>query len=161
MKIEKIKLTKENLEKIMLIDQKFYNDDTLTLEWYLERYNDSHDAYVLINEVNKISGYIVSVPIKKELYDAIINGVLVNDVYINPKMFLNDSKYNYVISCVIDEEYRKQNYGTKLMQTLVDDVKGKLCALSVSKGGYSLANKFLKLKETIDYPIAIFVKDSE
>ena len=92
MHIEEVKLTKENLIKIKEIDNTFYTKESINLDWYLERYNKNHSAILLLDG-DKVVGYIISVPIKKELYDTIINGVIINDLQINPQMFINKSEY--------------------------------------------------------------------
>ena len=158
-KIEKIYLTKENLLKIEKIDDSFYTNAITGIDWYLERYNEKHSAYCLIDE-NEIVGYILSVPIKKELYDAIINGVLVNDLHINPDMYLNESEYNYIVSCVIKKEYRYKNYGKLLMETVLSDLNNRyVCCLTISKDGYKLANKYLKLKMKLNDDVSVFEKN--
>lgn len=159
MKIEKIYLTKENLLKIEKIDDSFYKNAITGIDWYLERYNEKHYAYCLVDE-EEIVGYIVSVPIKKELYDAIINGVLVNDLHINPAMYLNESKYNYIVSCVIKEEYRYKNYGKLLMEKVLDNLNNcYACCLTISKDGYKLANKYMKLKMKLNDNVSVFEKN--
>ena len=75
MHIEEVKLTKENLIKIKEIDNTFYTKENISLDWYLERYTEKHSAILLLDK-DEIVGYIISVPIKKELYDTIINGVI-------------------------------------------------------------------------------------
>lgn len=158
-KIEKIYLTKENLLKIEKIDDSFYMNAITGIDWYLERYNEKHYVYCLIDE-NEIVGYILSVPIKKELYDAIINGVLVNDLHINPDMYLNESEYNYIVSCVIKKEYRYKNYGKLLMETVLSDLNNcYVCCLTISKDGYKLANKYLKLKMKLNDDVSVFEKN--
>ena len=97
MKAKKEKLTKDVLHKIKNIDDLFYTDIDLSTSWYLERYNEEHYGYLIYDD-NNCFGYIVSVPIKKELWDALLNGVMTNDYYINPKMFINESDYNYIVS---------------------------------------------------------------
>ena len=69
MKIEKIYLTKDNIIKIKEIDDTFYEGNNLNdLDWYLERYNDKHFAYVLLDDNDNYVGYIIAIPIKKVLY---------------------------------------------------------------------------------------------
>lgn len=158
MKIEKVYLTKENLLKIEKLDDSFYNTDITGIEWYLQRYNSEHYAYCLIDK-NEIVGYIVYVPIKKELYDAIVSGVLINDLHINPDMYLNESEYNYIVSCVIKEEYRYKNYGKLLMEKVIADLNNcYACCLTISKDGYKLASKYLKLKKKLNQDVAVFEK---
>jgi len=158
MKIEKVYLTKDNLLKIEKIDNSFYTNAITGIEWYLERYNKKHYAYCLFDNNNMV-GYIVSVPIRKALYDAIISGVLLNDLHINPEMFVNESNYNYIVSCVIKEEYRNKKYGKLLMETLLHDLKDcHACCLTISKEGYQLANKYLKLKNKLNDNVSVFEK---
>ena len=157
MTIKKIFLTKENLLKIKEIDDSFYSDNKLKIDWYLERYKPFHKAYILCDEKDNMVGYIVSVPIKKELYKAIIKGILVNDLYINPSMFLEKSNYNYICSCVIREEYRHKGYGVNLMQELINRTpSGKYCAITITKEGFNLAHKFMKMHTKINYSTCIF-----
>ena len=155
-KIKKDNLTKENLMKIKNLDSLFYKEDILTDEWYLERYNSNHSGIFLYDDEICI-GYLVSIPITKELYKAIINGVIINDLYINPKMILNKSKYNYIVSSLIKEEYRNIGYGKLMMEELFK-VKGKYCALTITKEGYSLANKYMKHKLKINNQVNVFIK---
>lgn len=128
MKIEKIYLTKDNLKKIKKIDDLYYKGENKTdLNWYLERFSSKHIGYVLLNGKSEYIGYIISVPVKKELYDALIGGVLVNDININPDMFINKSKYNYIVSFVILEEYRHMGLGVELIKNIINIVdKGLL-----------------------------------
>lgn len=156
MKIEKLFLTKENLLKIEKIDDAFYKNDITGINWYLERYNPNHFAYCLIDN-DDVVGYIVYVPIKKELYDAIINGVLLNDVDINPTMFLDKSDYYYIVSCVLKEEYKHKNYGKLLMEKVLSDLEGNYaCCLTVSEAGYRLASRYMNLKNKLNSDIAVF-----
>ena len=111
-----------------------------------------------MNDNSDLIGYIVSVPIKKELYEAITNGVILNDLHINPTMFQKESDYHYIVSCVILEEYRYQNYGPKLMETLLSSLNGRACCLTISKDGYRLASKYLNLKETLNDSVSVFTK---
>ena len=157
MEIIEKKLTKENLLKIKEIDDTFYKDTVVDLEWYLERYNESHQG-IFLQDGEKIVGYLVVVPIKKELYDAITNGVITGDISINPSMFLTSSNYYYIVSCVILEEYR---YGTLMMEKLFQNTKGKFCVLTISDKGYHLAQKFLDLKMKINDKVSVFEKEVE
>lgn len=158
MKIEVRNLSKDNLLEIQKIDKKFYNDDLLNIDWYLKRYNEKHKGIFLLDN-EKIVGYLVSVPIKKELYEAITNGVLINDLYINPSMFIEDSNYHYIVSCVILKEYQEKGYGSLMMSKLFKNSKGKFCALTISNKGYNLAKKFLNLKININEEISVFEKE--
>lgn len=155
-KIEKVSLTKENLLKIKKVDDSFYKEDLLTLEWYIERYNENNNGFLLMND-DCCVGYLVSVPIKKELYKAIINGVLINDLYINPNMIVNKSKYQYIVSSVILDNYRHKGYGKEMMKELLKNEKKVFCALTITKDGYNLAKKFMKLKLKINDDTNVFV----
>lgn len=158
MKIEKVNLTEENLLKIQDIDDLFYTNAITGINWYLKRYNEHHTAYVLVDKKDNFCGYVVAVPIKKELYDAIINGVITNDIHINPKMFVNKSKYYYLYSIVLLEKYRYRGWGTKLLNKLLEEIKDKkYCVLTVSKDGYNIMNKCMDIKIKIDDSIFVFV----
>ena len=159
MKIDKKFKKKEKLKKIMKIDKSFYKNDILTLDWYLERYNENHKALVLVNKKNQWVGYLVSVPITKELYMTITNGVLVNDLYINPKHFLIDSNYNYIVSVLIDEKYRDKGYGSKIIKYFFESNSGKYCALTITKGGYNLCLNQMNLWMKINESTFVFIKD--
>lgn len=87
MQIIEDKLTKDNLLKIKKIDDKFYNSPITNIDWYLERYTKNHKGIFLLDN-EKVVGYLISVPIKQALYEALINGVFINDLYINPQMFI-------------------------------------------------------------------------
>ena len=155
-KIKKVSLTKENLLKIKKVDDSFYKEDLLTLEWYIERYNENHNGFLLMDD-DCCVGYLVSVPIKKELYKAIINGVLINDLYINPNMIVNKSKYQYIVSSVILDNYKHKGYGKEMMKELLKNEKKVFCALTITKNGYNLAKKFMNLKLKINDDTNVFV----
>ena len=158
MKIEEVNLTKENLIKIENIDNTFYKNDITGIDWYLQRYNKDHKAILLFDN-DKCVGYCVFVPIKKELYEALVNGVLINDVNINPKMYINKSKYNYVVSSVILKEYRGKGYATLMIEKLLENITGKFVALTISSDGYKLASKFMNFKLKISDEVNVFVKE--
>ena len=155
MKVEKVSLTKDNLLKIKSIDETFYKSN-LDIDWYLERYTNKHIGYLLYNN-DKAIGYIVSVPIKKELYDALVNGVLLNDTNINPDMFVEDSYYNYIVSIVILEEYRHQGFTKLLLANPLNNAKdGLYSALTISKEGSILASKYMNLKLKINDKVSVY-----
>ena len=160
MEIIEQKLTKENLLKIKEIDDTFYKDTVVDFEWYLDRYNENHKG-IFLQDGEKIVGYLVAVPIKKELYDTIINGVITGDISINPNMFITSSNYYYIVSSVILEKYRHQGYGTLMMEKLFQNTKGKFCVLTISDKGYHLAQKFLDLKMKINDKVSVFEKEVE
>lgn len=64
MHIEEVCLTKEYLLKIKNIDDTFYRNVILDIQWYLERYNEYHKGIILLDN-NEVVGYLVAVPIKK------------------------------------------------------------------------------------------------
>ena len=159
MKIKKVKLSKENLKIIKDIDEIFYKDDRLTLKWYLERYNENHDGILLINEENINVGYLVCVPIKEELYNQFVSGMLSDDIEVDPKMFIKESKYNYIVSTVIFEKYRRKGYGTKMLEELMKYSDGKnYCAISVSPEGYKLLRKKLDVIKKVTDKVCVFEK---
>lgn len=159
MEIKKVNLTKGNLLKIKDIDDLFYKNAIPGIDWYLERYNNNHTAFFLLDESENICGYMVAVPVKKELYNTIINGVITNDLYINPQMYVKESKYYYIVSSVILEEYRGKGYGSKLMEKLLQEINDKTyCALTISTDGYNLAKKYMNIKLKINENIFIFEK---
>ena len=74
-------------------------------------------------------------------------------------MYLNESEYNYIVSCVIKKEYRYKNYGKLLMETVLSDLNNRyVCCLTISKDGYKLANKYLKLKMKLNDDVSVFEK---
>ncbi len=158
MKIEKVYLTKENLIKIKKINDLCYsNENKIDINWYLDRFTANHIAYILLDTNNNYIGYIITVPIKKELYDAITNGVLISDLNINPRMFVDSSKYNYIVSLVILDEYRHQAFDINLITNIINIVeKGKYCALTTTSDGAYIAKKFMHLIKQIDETTAIF-----
>lgn len=159
MEIKKVKLSKENLKIIKSIDEIFYKDDRLTLQWYIERYNENHDGILLINEENINVGYLVCVPIKEELYNQFVTGMLSDDVEVDPQMFIKESKYNYIVSTVIFENYRRKGYGTKMLEELMKDSDGKnYCAISVSSEGYKLLKKKLDVTKKVNDTVYAFEK---
>lgn len=159
-KIEKVFLTEENLLKIEKIDRKFYINAIPNIQSYFNIYKCYHSAYLLVNNEDMVVGYIVLVPIKKELYDAIINGVILNDIDINPKMFIEKSDYNYLVSCLIEEKYRNKGYGKKLMDIAIKDIKGNIFCLAITKEGFALASKYHELKEKLNENVSIFLKQN-
>lgn len=150
--IKKVCLTKDNLEKIYKIDRSFYK---LDISWYLDRYNENNSAYVLVDN-EKYVGYILSIPIKESLYKALYDGVLIDDTNINPNMFIKESKYYYIVSCVILTDYKNKGYGSKLMEYVIKDNVGKYISLSLSDDGFQLLNKYLPNKKCIYKNIFVF-----
>ncbi len=156
MEFEKVNLTKDVLIEIKKVDDIFYKDENLTLDWYLERYTDKHIGY-LIKDKEKIVGYIVAAPIKKVLYNALVKGVLINDTDINPDMFINKSRYNYIVSFVLLPDYRHNGIGTKLIKSIIKTVKkGYYCSLAISKEGNAISKKFMRVKKKINDEITVY-----
>lgn len=155
MHIEEINLTKENLIKIKQIDDTFYKKDNITLEWSLERYKGTHKGLVLLDQ-DKVVGYVVAVPIKKELYDTIVNGVIINDLQINPNMFITESNYYYIVSSVILKEYRGKRYGTKMLKRILENKEKNYCVLTISEDGYNLVKNHMILKTHVYKEIYAF-----
>ena len=156
MRVEKVNLTKENLLKIQKIDDEFYTSEIFGIDWYTERYKEFHNGYLLINEKEEAVGYIIVIPVKKELYDAITSGILVNDIHINPNMFIKKSEYHYLSSFVLQKEYRHQNYGLLLIKELAKDVKGNICCLAISEAGKNKASQYMDLKEKINDKVSVY-----
>lgn len=151
-KITKESLTKETLIKIKKIDDLFYND--IKIEWYLARYHNFNYGYLVYDE-DKFVGYLIAVPITKALWQALTSGVLINDYDINPKMFIKNSKYYYIVSCNIKPNYRKSGLGSKLMTTLLSENKGRFVALTITEDGFKLANKYMILKSSLNSMVNI------
>jgi hypothetical protein len=106
----------------------------------------------------KIIGYFVAMPVRKELYDTILNGVLVDDLGINPDMYLKESKYYYAVSIVIQEAYRGRNISKQLFDMYFSKYPDKkTCALAVSRDGYRLAGHYFSLVKNISENVAVFV----
>ena len=80
--IKEVSMTKEVLNEIRAIDLEFY-PNIGPLAWYLARYKPWHHIFVATDE-DRIVGYFAALPVRKELYDAVLNGVLVDDLGINP-----------------------------------------------------------------------------
>ena len=121
----------------------------------MQRYNERHKGVLLLDN-DKCVGYLVTVPIKKELYDTIINGVILNDIDINPDMYINESDYNYIVSFVLLEEYRDKGYAQLLVKDLFNNCSGMFCSLTVSKDGYMIANKYMDLVAKINDNVSVF-----
>jgi len=158
MELKTENLDKSTLAKIETIDNSFYTTAITGIGWYLERYSNKHKAILLYDDDNICVGYLTSVPIKKVLYDALLNGVLTNDLHINPKMFIEKSDYNYIASSVILNEYRHKGYGKQMLDKLFSENSGKYVALTVSKDGFNLVKDCMELKIQIDNNTYVFEK---
>ena len=71
-------------------------------------------------------------------------------------MILENSKYNYIVSSVILEEYRNKGYGQKMIEKLFKENKGKYCVLTITKAGYNLYKKYMKHKKEINKDVHVF-----
>jgi Acetyltransferase (GNAT) family. len=143
MKIEEVNLTKEILHEIKKLDDLFYGEDEFGIDWYLSKYTDRNKGFVLFNDDSEIVGYGIPAPIKKEYYDALYNGVIISDLYVNSNMYLESSDYYYISSMVIKEEYRNLGFGERLAKLMIADGK-KNVALTVSKKGAHIISKYMK-----------------
>ena len=154
--IKEVSLTEEVLEEIREIDLTFY-PNIGPIEWYLVRYKPWHSAFVAMDG-EKIVGYLAALPARKELYDAILNGVLIDDLGINPDMFLKESAYYYAGSVVIRQEYRGQNISRQLLDAFINKYGSKkICLIAVSKSGLRLAEHYFTLVKFISGGIGIFI----
>ena len=153
--VKEVSLTRETLEEIRKIDLEFYPNIGL-IDWYLSRYKPWHSAFVVMDDEEMI-GYFVAVPVRKELYDAILNGVLVDDLGINPNMYLKESEYYYAVSIVIQKEYRGRNISRQMFDAYFSKYPDKkTCLLAVSKNGYRLAEHYFSLVKDISENIGVF-----
>ena len=156
MTVREVSLTKEILEEIRKIDLEFY-PNIGPIDWYLSRYKPWHSAFAAMDD-GKMIGYLVAVPVRKELYDAVLNGVLVDDLGINPDMYLKESEYYYAVSIVIRKEYRGRNISRKMVDAYFSKYPDKnTCLLAVSRNGYRLAERYFSLVRNISGNIGVFV----
>ena len=157
--VREVSLTREVLEEIRRIDLEFY-PNIGSIDWYLSRYKPWHSAFAAM-DAETLVGYFVAVPVRKELYDAILNGVLVDDMGINPDMYLKESEYYYAVSIVIQEAYRGRNISKQLFDMYFSKYPDKkTCALAVSRDGYRLAGHYFSLVKNISENVAAFVTHS-
>ena len=154
--IKEVSMTKEVLEIIREFDLQFY-PNIGPIDWYLARYKPWHTSFVAMDD-GKIVGYLTSLPARKELYDAILSGVLIDDIGINPDMFLKESEYRYVESMVIRAEYRGRNISEQLFDAYFDRYGGKkACAIAVNTEGHHLAVHYFGLAKELSSGVGIFV----
>ena len=157
--IMEVSLTGDILEKIRNLDLAFY-PTIYDIGWYLARYKPWHSAFAAMDD-EKMIGYFVVVPVRKELYDAILNGVLVDDLGINPDMYLKESEYYYAVSVVIQEAYRGRKIGRQLFDAYFSRYPDKkTCLLAVSRSGYRLAEHYFSLVKRISENVAVFVSQA-
>ena len=153
--IKEVSLTRETLEEIRRIDLEFYPNIGL-IDWYLSRYKPWHSAFAAMDD-EKMIGYFVAVPVRKELYDAILSGVLVDDLGVNPDMFVKESEYYYAVSIVIRKAYRGRNIGRQMLDMYFSKFPDKkTCLLAVSRNGYRLAGHYFSLVKDISENVGVF-----
>ena len=156
--MKEVSLTKEVLEEIRRIDLEFY-PHIGPIDWYLARYKPWHSAFVAMDD-ERIVGYFVAVPIQKGLYDAVLNGVLVDDLGVNPAMFLKESEYYYAVSIVIEKAYRGQKISRRLLDMFIDRHRDKkTCLIAISPEGCRLAEQYFKYKENLSDTVRVFVSE--
>ena len=154
--IKEVSLTREILEEIRKIDLEFYPNIGL-IDWYLSRYKPWHSAFAAMHD-EKMIGYFVAVPVRKELYDAILSGVLVDDLGVNPDMFVKESEYYYAVSIVIQKEYRGRNISRQMFDAYFSKYPDKkTCLLAVSKNGYRLAEHYFSLVKDLSENVGVFI----
>ena len=154
--IKEVSLTREILEEIRKIDLEFYPNIGL-IDWYLSRYKPWHSAFAAMDD-EKMIGYFVAVPVRKELYDAILSGVLVDDLGVNPDMFVKESEYYYAVSIVIQKEYRGRNISRQMLDAYFSKYPDKkTCLLAVSKNGYRLAEHYFSLVKDLSENVGVFI----
>ena len=154
--VKEVSLTRDVLEEIRKIDLEFY-PNIGPIDWYLSRYKPWHSAFAAMDD-GKMIGYFVAVPVRKELYDAVLNGVLVDDLGVNPDMYLKESDYYYAVSIVIQEAYRGRNISRQMFDAYFSrHPDKKTCLLAVSKGGHRLAGHYFSLVKDISENVGVFV----
>ena len=156
MKIEKFKLTKDNLLKVINLDKTFYHDKELTESWYFERFKSSYEGIGLFDNDNLV-GYLITSPINKELYDEIKSGKYDNDIKFDPKFYEVESEYYYINSILILEPYRNKGYGLQMIKRL--NPNKNYIAITVSKEGYYLAASYMNEVLKINDSTFIFTKE--
>ena len=143
------------LEETREIDLTFY-PNIGPIDWYLVRYKPWHTAFAA-TDGERIVGYLAALPARKELYDAILNGVLIDDLGINPEMFLKESAYYYAGSVLLRREYRGRGIGRQLLNAFIDKYgSNKICLIAVSEGGRRLAERYFTLVKSVSGGIGIF-----
>ena len=153
---KEVSLTRDILEEIRRIDLEVYKNIS-GIDWYLSRYKPWHSAFVAMDD-SRIIGYVTAVPVRKVLYEAVLNGVLVDDLGINPNMFIQESEYMYASSIVIAKEYRKQSISGRLVEMLADRFRGKkICLMSVTEEGRRLAGHYFRHWMRLTDDVDVFI----
>ena len=154
--VREVSLTRETLEEIRKIDLEFY-PNIGPIDWYLSRYKPWHSVFAAMDD-EKMAGYFVAVPVRKELYDAVLSGVLVDDLGVNPEMYLEESEYFYAVSVVVQKAYRGRNLSRQLLDAYFSKYPDKkTCLLAVSRNGYRLAGHYFSLVKDLPGNIGVFV----
>lgn len=152
------------LDIIMELDKIAYPDYIVSKQWYLDRYLGEEDVYVYIID-NEIVGYSCVTPVHFEVISAICNSVLDGDGSISKYMFGSDgSKYLYLSSCVVKQEYRNKGICTELLKETIKDVlpnysiyvlANKMSQGLLTKAGfYDVRNAKNKNQETTYIPMS-------
>lgn len=158
----------ESIEKYLteaiLIDSQYYTDELtgqlkICLDWY---YEDNYIYIFVINEENKVIGYINSMLVDKETFNSILQGNFI-DMNISKESIIQafmPGVYNmYFCSIAIDNNYKK--YKNKIFKLLYNGFFQKLLNLAeegcfieeivadaVTHEGKNLAESF-NLKEVL------------
>lgn len=111
------------IDIIYKLDCLAYPEEMTDKEWYFRRYDGRERVYVY-SEGNKPLAYAVVAKIKKELADAIANGVLDGDVIVSNNMFRGDGTYIYLASYVVAEEARHSGIFRALLNITIESHKG-------------------------------------
>ena len=157
--VKEVSLTRETLEEIRKIDLEFY-PNIGPIDWYLARYKPWHCAFAAMDG-EKMIGYFVAMPVRKELYDTILNGVLVDDLGVNPDMYLKESDYYYAVSVVIREAYRGRNLSRRMFDMYFSKYPDKkTCLLAVSRSGRRLAEHYFSLVKDLSENVSVFVSQA-
>ena len=157
--VKEVSLTRETLEEIRKIDLEFY-PNIGSIDWYLSRYKPWHSAFAAMDD-ERMVGYFVAVPVRKELYDAVLNGVLVDDLGVSPDMYLKESEYYYAVSIVIRQAYRGRNISRQMFDMYFSrHPDKKTCLLAVSRSGRRLAEHYFSLVKDIPGNVGIFVSQA-
>ncbi|MDR0502423.1 MAG: GNAT family N-acetyltransferase [Treponema sp.] len=123
-------LDPEFINTILDIDASVYPENYQgTFDEIYDRFKANNDIFVLLYEDDKIIGYLCMFPIKKILYDMIINDNRVFDSDIPGAYLEQYAPFNtymlYLISTVIRPEYQKQGLSKYLINGFYDYILNK------------------------------------
>lgn len=152
--IKEEKLNDKIINEIMNIDKLFYKED-LSFEYYKERYSNANVAYCLYNE-NKMVGYVSKYGIKESLYNDLISGLYASDFDFDITLIDDYSDYIYISSIIILDNYRKQGYGIRLLDKVLNEKSKKYVAMAISNDGFNLLNKRMNLIREVTSEVFIF-----